>query len=66
MVSLTASLTLTREAHRQLFLLFGQLLEQMFPIFINARAIYEVRERPSKIYSWRVGDLPSVQQSDSY
>jgi hypothetical protein len=32
--------------------LFGQLSEQIMPQFVTQRALYEVRERPSKMYSW--------------
>ncbi|KAJ6011707.1 hypothetical protein N7522_002062 [Penicillium canescens] len=34
--------------------MFGQLSEQIMPQFINQREIYEARERPSKIYDWKV------------
>jgi ABC-type multidrug transport system permease subunit len=33
--------------------MFGQLSEQIMPQFINQREVYEVRERPSKIYDWK-------------
>ncbi|CAI6338584.1 unnamed protein product [Periconia digitata] len=34
------------------FILFGSLNEQIMPTFIPMRDLYEVRERPSKIYKW--------------
>ncbi|PVH97817.1 hypothetical protein DM02DRAFT_730276 [Periconia macrospinosa] len=34
------------------FVLFGSLNEQIMPTFIPMRDLYEVRERPSKIYKW--------------
>lgn len=44
---------------------FGQLIQQLMPLFVTQRSLYEVRERPSKTYSWQafvvsniVGDLP--------
>lgn len=35
-----------------LFTIFGQLVQQIMPHFVTQRALYEVRERPSKTYSW--------------
>lgn len=35
-----------------LLILFINLSEQMMPIFLPQRALYEARERPSKIYRW--------------
>ncbi|CAI6324450.1 unnamed protein product [Periconia digitata] len=32
--------------------IFGQLVQQIMPHFVTQRALYEVRERPSKAYSW--------------
>ncbi|KAF9000473.1 ABC-2 type transporter-domain-containing protein [Cyathus striatus] len=44
---------------------FGNLVNQIMPHFVTHRALYEVRERPSKAYSWQVfmlsnliGELP--------
>lgn len=34
------------------FVLFGNINEQIMPMFVPQRALYEVRERPSKIYRW--------------
>ena len=33
---------------------FGQLVQQTMPHFVTQRDLYEVRERPSKVYSWKV------------
>ena len=35
-----------------LFTIFGQLTQQIMPLFVTQRSLYEVRERPSKAYSW--------------
>ncbi|KAE8383741.1 ABC-2 type transporter-domain-containing protein [Aspergillus bertholletiae] len=37
-----------------LMTIFGNLVQQIMPNFIIQRSIYEVRERPSKMYSWRI------------
>ncbi|ETN41430.1 uncharacterized protein HMPREF1541_03366 [Cyphellophora europaea CBS 101466] len=36
-----------------LMTIFGQLVQQIMPMFVTQRALYEVRERPSKTYSWQ-------------
>ncbi|KAK3710076.1 Multidrug resistance protein [Vermiconidia calcicola] len=36
-----------------LFTIFGQLVQQIMPHFVTQRALYEVRERPSKTYGWK-------------
>jgi ATP-binding cassette subfamily G (WHITE) protein 2 (PDR) len=36
-----------------LFTIFGSLTQQLMPLFVTQRALYEVRERPSKTYSWQ-------------
>jgi ATP-binding cassette, subfamily G (WHITE), member 2, PDR len=33
--------------------IFGNLVQQIMPNFVTQRALYEVRERPSKAYSWQ-------------
>ena len=38
----------------ELLSITGQLIESQLPHFIRARDLYEVRERPSKTYSWVV------------
>lgn len=37
------------------FVLFGNLNEQIMPTFVPLRALYEARERPSKMYHWPGG-----------
>ena len=34
--------------------MFGQLVQQIMPQFVTQRSLYEVRERPAKVYSWKV------------
>ncbi|KAH9859495.1 hypothetical protein IAQ61_011276 [Plenodomus lingam] len=36
-----------------LLTIFGQLNQQIMPHFVTQRSLYEVRERPSKTYSWK-------------
>ncbi|OKL58430.1 Multidrug resistance protein CDR1 [Talaromyces atroroseus] len=36
-----------------LMTIFGNLCQQIMPLFVTQRAIYEVRERPAKVYSWQ-------------
>lgn len=40
--------------------LAGSLAQQIQPKFIALRALYEVRERPSRMYNWGVQTLVSV------
>ncbi|KAJ7637098.1 ABC-2 type transporter-domain-containing protein [Roridomyces roridus] len=35
-----------------LLVLFGNLSQQIMPLFVEQRSLYEARERPSKAYSW--------------
>lgn len=39
---------------------FGQLIQQTMPHFVIQRDLYEVRERPSKVYSWKVFMLSQI------
>ncbi|PKS10963.1 hypothetical protein jhhlp_002722 [Lomentospora prolificans] len=39
---------------------FGQLVQQTMPHFVIQRDLYEVRERPSKVYGWKVFMLSQV------
>lgn len=39
---------------------FGQLVQQSMPQFIIQRDLYEARERPSKVYSWKVFMLAQI------
>ncbi|KAI9806468.1 MAG: hypothetical protein M1833_003655 [Piccolia ochrophora] len=43
-----------------LFTIFGQLVQQIMPLFVTQRALYEVRERPSKAYSWKAFMLSNI------
>lgn len=36
------------------------MIQQMTPYFVTQRALYEVRERPSKTYSWQAFMLASL------
>ncbi|KAH8686519.1 ABC-2 type transporter-domain-containing protein [Ilyonectria robusta] len=40
--------------------LFGNINEQIMPMFVPQRALYEVRERPSKIYRWNTFILANI------
>ncbi|KAL2759934.1 hypothetical protein ACRALDRAFT_1073982 [Sodiomyces alcalophilus JCM 7366] len=40
--------------------IFGQLVQQTMPYFVIQRSLYEVRERPSKAYSWKVFMLSQI------
>ena len=39
---------------------FGQLCQQTMPHFVVQRSLYEVRERPSKVYGWKVFMLSQI------
>jgi ATP-binding cassette, subfamily G (WHITE), member 2, PDR len=43
-----------------LFTVFGQLVQQIMPHFVTQRALYEVRERPAKTYSWKAFMLCNI------
>ncbi|ROW08296.1 hypothetical protein VMCG_03196 [Cytospora schulzeri] len=43
-----------------IFTVFGQLTQQQMPHFVVQRSLYEVRERPSKVYSWKVFMLSQI------
>lgn len=43
-----------------LLVIFTNIVEGMMPNFVVARALYEVRERPSKAYSWQAFMLASI------
>lgn len=43
-----------------LLTVFGNLVQQIMPHFVTQRALYEVRERPSKTYSWKVFILSNI------
>ncbi|KIW99404.1 uncharacterized protein Z518_11392 [Rhinocladiella mackenziei CBS 650.93] len=40
--------------------IFGQLVQQLMPLFVTQRSLYEVRERPSKAYSWQAFVISNV------
>lgn len=44
----------------QLLTVFGQMVQQTMPHFVVQRDLYEVRERPSKVYSWQVFMLSQI------
>ncbi|KAJ5404505.1 ABC multidrug transporter A-2 [Penicillium cosmopolitanum] len=43
-----------------LLVIFPNLVQQMMPSFCTQRSLYEVRERPSKAYSWKSFMLASI------
>ncbi|CAG8953551.1 hypothetical protein HYFRA_00010008 [Hymenoscyphus fraxineus] len=43
-----------------LLTVFGNLVQQIMPLFVVQRSLYEVRERPSKTYSWQVFILSNL------
>ncbi|KAI0129751.1 ABC-2 type transporter-domain-containing protein [Xylariales sp. AK1849] len=43
-----------------LLTIFGQLVQQTMPHFVVQRDLYEVRERPSKVYGWKVFMLSQI------
>ncbi|KAF2494935.1 ATP binding cassette transporter [Lophium mytilinum] len=43
-----------------LMIVFGNLNQQIMPQFVTQRALYEVRERPSKTYSWQTFILSNI------
>lgn len=43
-----------------LLTIFGNLMQQIMPHFVTQRALYEVRERPSKTYGWKVFMLANI------
>ena len=43
-----------------LLTIFSNLCQQIMPHFVTQRALYEVRERPSKTYSWKIFMLSNI------
>ena len=43
-----------------LMTIFGQLVQQIMPHFVTQRALYEMRERPSKTYSWKAFMISNI------
>ncbi|KAG9590911.1 putative ABC multidrug transporter, partial [Aureobasidium melanogenum] len=40
--------------------IFSSLVQQIMPLFVSQRSLYEVRERPSKAYSWKAFLLANI------
>ncbi|KAJ5167607.1 uncharacterized protein N7482_003201 [Penicillium canariense] len=40
--------------------IFNTLVNQIMPRFVSQRSLYEVRERPSRIYSWKIFILSQI------
>ncbi|KAH0215296.1 putative ABC multidrug transporter, partial [Aureobasidium melanogenum] len=40
--------------------IFSSLVQQIMPLFVSQRSLYEVRERPSKAYSWKAFLLGNI------
>jgi ATP-binding cassette subfamily G (WHITE) protein 2 (PDR) len=43
-----------------LLTIFSNFAQQILPNFVTQRALYEIRERPSKTYSWQVFMLSNI------
>ncbi|KAF3390870.1 Multidrug resistance protein CDR1 [Talaromyces pinophilus] len=43
-----------------LMTVFGNLCQQIMPLFVTQRALYEVRERPAKTYSWQAFMISNI------
>ncbi|KAF5372488.1 hypothetical protein D9758_005173 [Tetrapyrgos nigripes] len=43
-----------------LLTIFSTLVNQIMPVFVTQRSLYEVRERPSKAYSWKAFLLANI------
>ncbi|KGO62913.1 CDR ABC transporter [Penicillium expansum] len=43
-----------------LMTIFGNLVQQIMPNFVTQRSLYEVRERPSKTYSWKAFMISNI------
>ncbi|KAJ5458361.1 CDR ABC transporter [Penicillium sp. IBT 31633x] len=43
-----------------LMTIFGNLVQQIMPHFVTQRSLYEVRERPSKAYSWKAFMIANI------
>lgn len=40
--------------------IFPQLVDQILPVFVSQRTMYEARERPSKAYSWKAFMIANI------
>lgn len=43
-----------------LFTIFGSIVQQSIPQFVIQRSLYEARERPAKVYSWKAFILSQI------
>ncbi|CAN6641338.1 pleiotropic ABC efflux transporter of multiple drugs [Trichomonascus vanleenenianus] len=43
-----------------LLTIFGNMVQQIMPHFVTQRSLYEVRERPSKTYSWQAFMISNI------
>ncbi|CAK7216309.1 hypothetical protein SCUCBS95973_002769 [Sporothrix curviconia] len=44
----------------QVLTIFSSLVQQIMPLFVTQRSLYEVRERPGKMYSWKVFMIANI------
>ncbi|CAK7567984.1 MAG: hypothetical protein SEPTF4163_005962 [Sporothrix epigloea] len=44
----------------QILTIFSSLVQQIMPLFVTQRSLYEVRERPGKMYSWKVFMIANI------
>lgn len=40
--------------------IFPQLVDQILPVFVSQRTMYEARENPSKAYSWKAFMIANI------
>lgn len=55
-----AGVQITTFSSFQVISLFATIVQQIQPLFITQRALYEVRERPSKAYSWKAFMIANI------
>ncbi|KIH94142.1 ABC multidrug transporter [Sporothrix brasiliensis 5110] len=44
----------------QILTIFSSLVQQIMPLFVTQRSLYEVRERPGKMYSWKAFIIANI------
>ncbi|CAK7222908.1 hypothetical protein SEUCBS140593_005061 [Sporothrix eucalyptigena] len=44
----------------QILTIFSSLVQQIMPLFVTQRSLYEVRERPGKMYSWKAFMIANI------
>ncbi|EPE05021.1 abc transporter [Ophiostoma piceae UAMH 11346] len=44
----------------QILTIFSSIVQQIQPLFVTQRALYEVRERPGKMYSWKAFMIANI------